>query len=304
MSERVRNIVAGIALPEEGDPHLAEVVDIADAVGAVLHLVHAYSADPYVSSIVSLETAYAAELKQFRSDVRSQLEARASKLSPTASIIYHAVAGPAANAILDIAREEKADLVAVGASTLGTLAGLIVGTTAQRVLRAATVPTLVISGARARPWRRIVFATDLSQLSARVHERGLALLSVLAGDAEMDIRSLLVAGDGLPLPSQIHPAALLQDAEDRLTAFLRMLNSSGHDVKRKTRAGSAPREIIAEAEEWGADLLVLGTHGRTGMSRFMIGSVAEAVIRKAPCDLLVIPAAAFGESPRADAGNT
>ena len=57
--------------------------------------------------------------------------------------------------------------------------------------------------------------------------------------------------------------------------------------------GEHTSEILAEAEEWGADILVLGTQGRGGLSRFLIGSVAESVVRRAPCDVLVIPAAAF-----------
>ena len=55
------------------------------------------------------------------------------------------------------------------------------------------------------------------------------------------------------------------------------------------RLGLAATEILAEAKEWEADLLVMGTYGTTGLSRFLIGSVAETVARNAPCDVLLIP---------------
>lgn len=56
--------------------------------------------------------------------------------------------------------------------------------------------------------------------------------------------------------------------------------------------GLSVSEILAEAEEWEADVIVLGTQGRKCLSRFMIGSVAESVSRKAQCDVLMIPAPA------------
>ena len=56
-----------------------------------------------------------------------------------------------------------------------------------------------------------------------------------------------------------------------------------------TKIGSPKDEILATAEEWGADLIILGTHGRTGFDHFISGSVAEKVIRKAKCPVLIIP---------------
>jgi hypothetical protein len=59
-------------------------------------------------------------------------------------------------------------------------------------------------------------------------------------------------------------------------------------------AGDAANEIARYAREHGVDLIVIGTHGRTGMSRALLGSVAERVIRTAPCPVLVVPASASG----------
>jgi nucleotide-binding universal stress UspA family protein len=54
------------------------------------------------------------------------------------------------------------------------------------------------------------------------------------------------------------------------------------------REGPPSREIIAAAREWNADLLVLGTHGRSGLARMVLGSTAEAVLRHAPCPVVVV----------------
>lgn len=61
-------------------------------------------------------------------------------------------------------------------------------------------------------------------------------------------------------------------------------------VKRVTRSGHVEREILKYADEEGVDLIVLGTQGRTGLSHLVMGSVAEKVIRLAPCPVLVVRA--------------
>jgi nucleotide-binding universal stress UspA family protein len=63
-------------------------------------------------------------------------------------------------------------------------------------------------------------------------------------------------------------------------------------VQCKVRAGAAAVEILAEASEWGADLLVLGTGGDAGAGRFQLGSTAGAALRGAPCSVLAVPPAA------------
>ena len=55
------------------------------------------------------------------------------------------------------------------------------------------------------------------------------------------------------------------------------------------KLGNPRDEIIATANEWNADMIILGTHGRTGLDHFISGSVAESVVRKAKCPVLIIP---------------
>jgi len=56
-----------------------------------------------------------------------------------------------------------------------------------------------------------------------------------------------------------------------------------------TKVGSIKQEILALAEEWNADLIIMGTHGRTGFDHFLSGSVSESVTRKATCPVLIVP---------------
>jgi nucleotide-binding universal stress UspA family protein len=60
------------------------------------------------------------------------------------------------------------------------------------------------------------------------------------------------------------------------------------------KEGKAAPEILAAAKEWGADLIALGTHGRSGLGRVVLGSVAQAVLHEAPCPVLMIRAGSVG----------
>ncbi|MCS6915011.1 MAG: universal stress protein [Myxococcales bacterium] len=76
--------------------------------------------------------------------------------------------------------------------------------------------------------------------------------------------------------------------EQRLEALLREHQGSGVPLSAKVVAGLLPGALTEAAEEMGADLLVLGTHGRSGVAHFLLGSVAEKVVRTAPCPVLTV----------------
>ncbi|HEU0298498.1 MAG TPA: universal stress protein, partial [Longimicrobium sp.] len=83
---------------------------------------------------------------------------------------------------------------------------------------------------------------------------------------------------------------VLEEAGAEMAAFLGSI--PGFETARgSVHMGFPAHHILGVAREWGADLVVLGTHGRRGLPRFFLGSVAETVLRKAPCSALVIPPA-------------
>lgn len=65
--------------------------------------------------------------------------------------------------------------------------------------------------------------------------------------------------------------------------------AQGHKTTHLSILDSATKGILQQSEEWGADLIVIGTHGRTGLNHFLMGSVAEHVARKSACPVLIVP---------------
>lgn len=124
-------------------------------------------------------------------------------------------------------------------------------------------------------FRTIVLATDFSP-ACRAAEM---LARELARQSDATLHLVHV----LPLISS--PASSAQ----RLAAIE---SSFGPGIKGVSTLlfGSAARAIVGYAWDKGADLIVVGTHGKTGVSRMLMGSVAEAVVRLAPCPALVVPA--------------
>lgn len=134
--------------------------------------------------------------------------------------------------------------------------------------------------------RRILHPTDFSDLS----RSALDLAAALARDHGAELLVLHVAPppvagviDGVTVEL---PTGWLDETRDRL-ARVRPADPAV-PVAHRLEMGDAGREIVRVATEAGADLIVLGTHGRGGLSRLVVGSVAEMVMRKAPCPVLTV----------------
>lgn len=101
--------------------------------------------------------------------------------------------------------------------------------------------------------------------------------------------------------------ALLQAAADILDEAAALARSRGIEVEKSLRwtaRGRISGKIVEDAKRWGADLIVLGTHGRHGVERLFLGSVAEGVARTAPVPVLLVRGPAQVSVPRAGAGGT
>lgn len=306
MSNPIRTIVAGVSQPAVDDPTLVAAAALARWTGARLHLVEAFTIPPLFSTA---ELGYSATewIRRHAGQVHAWLRDAAQRVPGAESAFCHAVAGPPAQAIVETAAQERADLVVVGAADPDRLAGGLLGTTAQRVLRGATVPVLVVRTPLRRPLGRVLVTTDLSELSAAVHEEGLDVAAALFG-RPTSVRLLLA----LPLPrgtSLLQPMVLERAAMEEMERFLGARRPRRHPQEPVVRVGPPPAQIAAEAAEWPADLVIVGTHARGWSARLVLGSVAEAAIRDAPCNVLAVPPRALAltqapaeSEPGAEAG--
>jgi universal stress protein E len=289
MSTSIRSIAVGIATVSEPDPMLRTAVDLAEAIGATLHLVHAHElSDPLLQAYARdgyLGTGFG---ESQRERLRARLQEQLRDLSHERAIHCHVELGSASEVLCEQADRLGADLLLVGATRSGRLLSTVLGSTAEKVLRRAHVPVLVLREPIVHQRGRVLITGDLSDFSAGVHQRGIRLASALFPNGAPELRSLLVVWHDLALPTPVAHADILQQAEVELHDFLTSLAPALH-CEARVRVGDPAREIAAEVTQWPADLLVLGTHGRTGAARFLLGSVAEATLRGTRGNVLVIP---------------
>ncbi len=193
--------------------------------------------------------------------------------------------------IVETAEESGADLLVIGIAGSDS-SGQGLGASALRIGRHAHCPVLVVRGGLAKG--PILAATDLSDpaqgalsmaalLSTRLQEPMVALHVV-------DYSPIVVVpeafGPGIPIPvSDEEHQAILKAAGDRLNEVLTRLEIK---ADRLLEEGAPPERIVAAAEQLEASLVVVGTAGGGGLRRMLLGSVAEDVLRKAPCSVLLV----------------
>lgn len=146
-------------------------------------------------------------------------------------------------------------------------------------------------------FRRIMIAVDTATLGTDVLAAGgelarctgaeLALVSVA------DVRSIGVSETSPPM--QVTAAKLREDAQALLaTASTQLQPAPATPPLLLVKEGLPERELAAAAHDWHADLLIMGTHGRTGLAHMFKGSVAEWVLHHAPCPVLVVKIGSSG----------
>ncbi len=139
--------------------------------------------------------------------------------------------------------------------------------------------------------KKILFCTDFSENSLPAW--GLAVDYAQAFGAQLLILNVI---DYKDLPGYVDWAEKLREllgevermADERLQSMAKECSSVLKDVKTYCRTGSTPKEIVALAKEESVDLIVVGTHGRTGVKDLVMGSVARSVVKKAHRPVLIV----------------
>ena len=203
--------------------------------------------------------------------------------------------GRAASVIVDEARAFAADLVIVGSRGHGPIATMLIGSTSSEIVDHATCPVLV---ARRSELGDILVADDGSPQA----ERAIALLETSTVRPEAHIATLAVAEVMRPWMVGVMPTmyddvlaayeADLTTAREQASAIARAgaerLTKAGHRAEAITAEGDAAHRILETAQARGSGTIVLGSRGRTGIVRAMLGSVARNVLLHADCSVLIV----------------
>lgn len=317
---RLKTVLIGTSLGEESDQVVRAGVAVARAAGAQVHLVHAAQLEPLMVGIgagagvgagvgVGTGTGSGAALELEQMNVsEEELRRQIARIGIGEAELagFRVRAGSPYRILADAAQEVAADLIVVGATEAGPLAAELLGSTADRILRKARCPVLIVRGELQVPPRKVLAPVDLSALSGDAFRGGLHLLAQISGSGRIEVRALhaLSLVDALAIRQKSGRSVdeIQDSAGEELRRFV-LENRVGEPFHVETTAvpGEARQEILRVLEEDPVDLVFLGTHGRGGLDRLVLGSVASTVARKAPCSVLVVPPDAAMEEGTAGA---
>ena len=282
MSALFDTVVVGTSLRPESESHVRAAVAFARLAGARVELIHALRSDEVQTA--GLQWLPPEAWGALERDLQRALHAQAARVGLDAAETQRArVFTGAPHRVLAAAASGPASLLAVGAAES---ARRILGTTAERVVRLASRPTLVLrDGWRPQP-RRLVVPVDFSALAAGALRTGVVLADQL-GWRDRVIEAVFVLP---PAPYGASRSAggggARAAASDGLARFV-METAGPCRAEETLLEGDPATEICARLTP--DDLVVLGTHGQGGFERFLLGSVAAQVLRAAPSSVLLVP---------------
>lgn len=283
-------------------------LDVAARTGATLHVFYAEvlheGSDPNGETdrfSVGDVSAFRAELKENTSLPADAIDAVDVKAVRRRDV----TPGPA---ILNYAADAEVDLIALGTHGRRGPSRILLGSVAEEVVRRADRPVLTVRGdkegrASSSPHDvdRILAPVDFSDSSRKALQTAKEWGRLYG--ASLDVLHVV--------PEALHPAFYVggvqsiydmqpdieEKVQERLDAFVADTDGPDVEIRSHVQVGNASSDIVAFADEE-IDLLTMSTHGRTGLDRFLLGSVAEKIVRHAQCP--VITQKAFGHSVLAE----
>ncbi len=256
----------------------------------------AFSLANRIGCSVSLVTACAAEQA---AEAERSLRAARARFEDVAPSSVDVLDGPPVDTVLGYASARQA-MICLPTRGRAGLSRMVFGSVAENMIRTSTVPILCVGPAVttiALPSERIeiLICVDDSPAAEKVVERAARFAAVVQANCVVtqvhDVdEDIVVTGDRQPRP-------LRERALRQCSVLAERLAKQGLSATTKVLPGHPASSIVDEAERSAASFVAIGTLGRTGLDRLAIGSVATAVVRDAPCPVLVVPTSDRSASP-------
>lgn len=194
--------------------------------------------------------------------------------------------GDPASAILGRLRSGAFDYGALTTHARRGLSRLLAGSVAESVIRSSEIPLIVHRpDGQAGNWKEIVVALDGSREAEAILDEVTRLAIRVA--SKVHLVHVVEIPSTVPVPEESYSAVVLPDMKTYLEGLRSRLAARGLNVTAQSLMGPAAPEIVRYAAETGGGLIALTTLGRSGFRRVIMGSVAEQILRTAPCPILV-----------------
>ena len=290
---RIQHIVVPTDFSEPSRAGLRQAIVLAKRDGAALHLMNAVRfplvGTPYEASVPAAiwEGVRQAAREQIDDAKREVVEAGVENVTTELVEIRNVIA-----AIQSVVSERNADLVVMGTHGHTGPARALLGSVTERAARLLPCPVLAAKAGSDddAPPQRILVPVDFSKHSDAASELAIEFAERFGADL-----TLLHAVDFLP-EYTAHPAqrameievAMMEVGRERLEGLAEQVRAKGINAEMRLVRDVPLNAILEEAERCGIDLIVMGTHGQSGLTHLFLGSVAERTLRHAPCSVLAV----------------
>jgi nucleotide-binding universal stress UspA family protein len=291
--------------------HFAEI--LARQQGATLHLLYVEDFSPMLAYASDFPATVPPTewMEGISKDDEIRLIDTATKLAERSSlrVIPHFKEGTPAAQIVACAKQVSADCIVMSTHGRSGIKRLLFGSVTERVLRSSTCPVLCVKPGET-PFQAgpVLLATDLSTESLTA----VPFATTLAKQQDCELHLVLVLEDQLYIsPDGMLPPVPVEWMVKVHQSMEKQLHQLAADIHERVgiivvphvRHGKTAKEINSAAAEVKAGCLVVATHGRTGLRRIMLGSVAEDIIRSSKCPILAVRAPSVkGEQAEVAAG--
>lgn len=282
---------------------------LAQSWGGSLTVMSVLEFPPGMNPDYAVNRVYLDELMREATTKLTDLKARAVALG--ISVRSYVATGIPSEEVLTVARTEGAELIVVGTRGKTGLEHILLGSTAERIIRRAPCPVLTVPMEKQRAdggsatenpstaLKRILVPLDFSRCSFDALEYG--VLVAQRSNAFMKLLHVLEPvsyGLDFTLPHAAQHESSKTAVTERLSALASSLTAAGLASDFLMRGGLPADSILDVARAQSVDVIVMGTHGRRGLSHVVFGSVAESVLRRSLCPVLTVRSVTLPEGHR------
>lgn len=294
----MRRVLVATDFSTRSDRAIRRGVLLARTLDADLILIHVVDGDQPRSLVKSVRAAAGAMLEKQARSLRELDGIRCDRAI---------LSGEPFDGIAKAAVEFAPDLLVIGAHRRRALKDIFVGTTAERAIRLSRCPIVMANAVPAEAYRHVLIAVDLSECAADAIRAVIAL--DLIGRPTFSVVHVFDAPGTGPIVRASMTEDRVQDyiagmearAAADLSAYLAGLDFKPVSRLLRPNRSSAAEVICSVAREISADLVVVGTRGRAGVKKAVLGSVAEEVLRISDRDVLAVPPKANAKGRRSKA---
>ena len=281
----MQKLLMATDLSARSDWALERAVKLAHAQDSELTIVHVID-DDLPASLADGQKAMAQD------SIHKHVERLTSDNATRVSI--EVVFGKPHIAILEASERTGADLIVVGVHRVDAIKDMFRGTTVERIIRLANVPVLLVKDRVKAPYQQIMVGVDFSIFSRRAVEFAVSFVPDgsfhLVHAYDVPFRGFLRGQETREEVTRQHQMAFGKMIEDEMSTFLNSLDGKAPTLARIMQEGTVHEVIHQQIKTLEPDLLVIGTHGRTGVAHAFLGSVAEGLLTNPPCDVLAVKA--------------